>query len=123
MGNHRRVFGSFLLCVLLGGIFSSIWGYANEQSDKKQCPDAALLSRDLRHASIDSQELLEIIRRIDNGNVQGARSLADSYLDAQIQLVDQLSKAAGSDDEKYKASEIMKRVNEYRAAHMTVRTN
>lgn len=66
---------------------------------------------------------MEIIRRIDNSDIQGARSLADSFLDAQINLVEQLAKGPISEEEKRKASEIVLRVNEYRAAHNKAESN
>jgi len=66
---------------------------------------------------------MEIIRRIDNGDIRGARSLADSFLDAQINLVEQLAKGPISEEEKRKTAEIVVRVNEYRAAHNKAESN
>jgi hypothetical protein len=91
----------------------------SESAREASCVDRAV-SSELVSASIAAQELLEIIQRIDDGKIVSARSLAESYLDTQVILIERLARVDAKAFQRNRGAEVISRVRTYRDARKQV---
>lgn len=86
------------------------------KAEGNACSDRLLLSRDLLNSKIAAINSFAVVRKLDAGDVDGARALVNMQLDSELSLITQASKVVENEEEGKSSLEIVNKVTSYRQA-------
>lgn len=99
----------------IGALLSNRIAEANSsRMDGDTCSGNVLLSRDLLNSKIAAINSFAVIRKLDSGDVTGAKTLANVQLDSELNMITQASKMLESGEQRKSSLELMRKVENYR---------